>query len=473
MSTAKSKYSFHQSVDYYFDKAAPITKHPQGLLDQIKVPNAVYQMRFPVKIGNDYQVIEAFRVQHSQHRLPTKGGIRYSIHVDQDEVTALAALMTYKCAIVDVPFGGAKGGIKISPRNYSTSQLQRITRRYTAELVKKNFIGPGIDVPAPDYGTGEREMAWILDTYLTLSKGDIDAYGCVTGKPVNQHGINGRKEATGLGVYYGIREAMDNAEDMKQLGLSTGVEGKRVVIQGLGNVGYYSAKFFQEAGAIIVGLGEYEGAIHNPKGLDIEQVLKHRKETGSILDFPGAKNIKPTEKVLELACDILIPAAIESVIHEGNAGQIKAKIVGEAANGPVTPEANEIMRERGIMVIPDMYLNAGGVTVSYFEWLKNLSHIRFGRMQKRFDQSASEGMIKMMEKLTNKQVPAEEIAKLARGADEIDLVRSGLEETMVGSYQQIREIWRKNKKVEDLRTAAFVNAINKVAMDYLALGIFP
>ncbi len=473
MSKAKSKYTFHQSVEYYFDKAGPITKHPQGLLDQIKAPNAVYQMHFPVKIGNDYQVIEAFRVQHSQHRLPTKGGIRYSIHVDQDEVTALAALMTFKCAIVDVPFGGAKGGIKINPHSYTTSQLQRITRRYTAELVKKNFIGPAIDVPAPDYGTGEREMAWILDTYLTLGKGDIDGYGCVTGKPVNQHGINGRKEATGLGVYYGVREAMSNTEDMKQLGLTTGVEGKTVVIQGLGNVGYYTAKFFTEAGAIIVGIAEHEGAIYNPKGLDFEKVIKYRKEHGHLHDFPGAKNLKPSEKALELPCDILIPAAIESVIHEGNANQIKAKIVGEAANGPVTPEADEIMRNRGIMVIPDMYLNAGGVTVSYFEWLKNLSHIRFGRMQKRFDQSSSEAMIKMVEKLTNKKVPADEVAKLSRGADEIDLVRSGLEETMVGSYQQIREIWRKNKKVDDLRTAAFVNAINKVAMDYLALGIFP
>jgi glutamate dehydrogenase (NAD(P)+) len=473
MSKAKSKYTFHQSVEYYFDRAAPITKHPQGLLDQIKVPNSVYQMRFPVKIGNDYQVIEAFRVQHSQHRLPTKGGIRYSSHVDQDEVTALAALMTFKCAIVDVPFGGAKGGIKISPRNYTTSQLQRITRRYTAELVKKNFIGPGIDVPAPDYGTGEREMAWILDTYLTLGKGDIDAYGCVTGKPVNQHGINGRREATGLGVFYGTREAMSNAEDMKQLGLSPGVEGKRVVVQGMGNVGYYTAKFFQEAGAIIVGLCEHEGAIHNPKGLDIDSVVKHRRETGSILDYPGAKNIKPSEKGLELPCDVLIPAAIESVIHEGNANQIKAKIVAEAANGPLTPEADDILRARGVMVIPDMYINAGGVTVSYFEWLKNLSHIRFGRMEKRFDQTAYTNLVRTMEKLSGKRVPEEEIAKLARGADEIDLVRSGLEETMVGSYQQIREIWRKNKKVEDLRTAAFVNAINKVANDYLALGIFP
>ena len=473
MSKAQSKYTFHQSVEYYFDKAAPITKHPQGLLDQIKAANSVYQMRFPVKIGNDYQVIEAFRVQHSQHRLPTKGGIRYSMAVDQDEVMALASLMTFKCAIVDVPFGGAKGGIKINPRAYTTAQLQRITRRYTAELVKKNFIGPGIDVPAPDYGTGEREMAWILDTYLTLGKGDIDAYGCVTGKPVNQHGINGRREATGLGVFYGVKEAVNIAEDMKALGLAPGIEGKTVVIQGLGNVGYYTAKFFEDAGALIVGLAEYEGAIHNPKGLNVDAVVKHRKETGSILDFPGAKNIKQTEKALELPCDILIPAALESVIHEENAPRIKAKIIGEAANGPVTPEADEIMTANGIMVIPDMYLNAGGVTVSYFEWLKNLQHMRFGRMQKRFDQYAYEGMIRMMETLTDKRVPAKDIASLARGADEIDLVRSGLEETMVGSYQQIREIWRRNKKVSDLRTAAFVNAINKVAMDYLALGIFP
>jgi glutamate dehydrogenase (NAD(P)+) len=473
MSKAKSAYTFYESVEHYFDRAAQLTKHPKGLLDQIRSANSVYKMHFPVRIGSDYQVIEAYRVQHSQHRLPTKGGIRYSSHVNEDEVKALAALMTYKCAIVDVPFGGAKGGINISPRNYSTAQLQRITRRYTAELVRKNFIGPGIDVPAPDYGTGEREMAWILDTYLTLNSGEIDAYGCVTGKPVNQHGINGRREATGLGVFYGIQEACRYADDMKALGLTAGVEGKKVVIQGLGNVGYYTGKFFQEAGAIIVGLAEWEGAIANPKGLDIDKVVKHRKATGSILGYEGARDIKNSAKALELACDILIPAAIESVIHEGNAGRIKAKIIGEAANGPVTPEADAIFRKSGTMVIPDMYLNAGGVTVSYFEWLKNLSHIRFGRMQKRNDQYAYERLVRMMEKLTDKRVPAREMAELAKGADEIDLVRSGLEETMIGSYQQIREIWKRNKKADDLRTAAFINAINKIAMDYLALGIFP
>ena len=473
MPKAVSKYTFSQSVEYYFDKAAPITKHPRGLLDQIKSANSVYQMRFPVRIGSDYQVIEAFRVQHSQHRTPTKGGIRYSIHVDQDEVTALASLMTFKCAIVDVPFGGAKGGIKIDPRQYTSSQLQRITRRYAAELVKKNFIGPGIDVPAPDYGTGEREMAWILDTYLTLNPGEIDAAGCVTGKPVNQHGINGRREATGLGVFYGIKQAVSYAEDMKELGLTAGVEGKRIVVQGLGNVGYYTAKFFQDAGAIIVGLTEYEGAIANPNGLDVDKVVRHRKKTGSILGFEGAQDIKNSAKGLEIACDILIPAAIESVIHEGNAGRIKAKIIGEAANGPITPEAHEILSKAGIMVIPDMYLNAGGVTVSYFEWLKNLSHIRFGRMQKRFDQYAYDRLLDSMEHMTGKRVSSKDRAMIARGADEIDLVRSGLEETMIGSYDQMREVWRKNKKVADLRQAAFVNSINKIAMDYLALGIFP
>ena len=334
-------------------------------------------------------VFEAWRVQHSQHRTPTKGGIRYDSMVNEDEVMALASLMTYKCAIVDVPFGGAKGGIKINPKEFSPEELERITRRYAAELCKRQMLGPGLDVPAPDYGTGEKEMSWIMDTYMALNPGSVDGYGCVTGKPVSQHGINGRREATGLGVFYGVREACSFADDMAAIGLNAGIAGKTVVIQGLGNVGYYSAKFFQEGGAIIVGIGEYEGAIYNPAGLDVDEVFNHRKSTGSILNFPGANNLNETTEILEQVCDILIPAALENVIHEGNASRVRAKIIGEAANGPVTAEADEILNAMGIMIIPDMYLNAGGVTVSYFEWLKNLSHVRFGRLQKRFEQGSN------------------------------------------------------------------------------------
>jgi len=382
----KGHVGFLESVSRNFDRAAVHTGLPKGLLDQIKVCNSVYQMSFPVKIGNDYQVIEAYRVQHSQHRLPTKGGIRYSSAVNQDEVMALASLMTYKCAIVDVPFGGAKGGVKISPREYTPAQLQKITRRYTAELIRKGFIGPGIDVPAPDYGTGEREMAWILDTYMSFKGGEIDAAGCVTGKPVNQNGIRGRTEATGRGVYYGIREAVSIAEDMKKLGLEPGIAGKTIAIQGLGNVGYHTGLIAQEEGdARIVAVSEYEGAIYKADGLDIPALMKHRKETGSIMNFPGATALPTREDVLFVECDVLVAAALESQIHKDTAHKVKAKIIAEAANGPVTSDAEEILLGMGVMIIPDMYINAGGVTVSYFEWLKNLSHMRFGRMEKRFN----------------------------------------------------------------------------------------
>ena len=385
-----NEYSFFQSVEKSFDKASKFTKWEKGILEQIKACNSIYSMRFPVKMDDGrIEVIEAYRIQHSQHKSPCKGGIRFSLAVNQDEVMALAALMTYKCAIVNVPFGGAKGGIKISPRSLSPYELEKITRRYTAELVKKNFIGPGIDVPAPDYGTGEREMAWIVDTYQSLKPGEIDAAGCVTGKPISLGGVRGRKEATGLGVFYGVREVCLMPDVMKKQGLEVGIENKKVIVQGLGNVGYYSAKFFREHGAKVIAIAEYEGAIYNEKGLNEEEVFQHRKATGSILNFPGAKNIEKSSDALELECDILIPAALENVIDANNAPKIKAKIIGEAANGPLTPEADEIFAKRGILVIPDMYLNAGGVTVSYFEWLKNLSHVRYGRLEKRFTENAT------------------------------------------------------------------------------------
>lgn len=466
--------NFLESVSQNFDKAAVLTGLPEGLLAQIKVSNAVYRMNFPVKIGNKYEVIEAYRVQHSHHRSPTKGGIRFSQKVNQEEVEALAALMTYKCALVDVPFGGAKGGVKISPRNYTVSQLQKITRRYTAELIRKNFIGPGIDVPAPDYGTGPREMAWILDTYQSFKGGDIDAAGCVTGKPVSQQGIRGRTEATGRGVYYGVREAMSHKNDMKALGLTVGMGGKSVAIQGFGNVGYYSAKIMQEeGGAKIVCIAEYEGAIYAKDGIDIEGLSKYRKETGTIMDFPGTENLPSRKDIFKVECDVMVPAALENQITMDNVKPIKAKIIAEAANGPVTADASEYLIKKGVMIIPDMYINAGGVTVSYFEWLKNLSHMRFGRMEKRFNQNTYLNLMKTVEDMTGKKIGAKEKSILTRGADEVDLVRSGLEETMITAYNEIRDIMKRRKKVEDLRTAAFISALNKISSDYLALGIFP
>ncbi len=467
-------YSFFQSVERSFDKASKFTKWEKGLLEQIKACNSIYSMRFPVKMDDGrIEVIEAYRVQHSQHKSPCKGGIRFSDEVNQDEVMALASLMTYKCAIVNVPFGGGKGGIKINPRNHSAYELEKITRRYTAELVKKNFIGPGIDVPAPDYGTGEREMAWIVDTYTSLKPGEIDAAGCVTGKPVTQGGVRGRKEATGLGVFYGIREVCNMPDVMQKLGLAVGVHGKTVVVQGLGNVGYHSAKFFREAGSKVVAIAEYEGAIFDANGLNEEEVFQYRKKTGSILNFPGATNLAKSTDALELECDILIPAALENVINGENAPRVKAKIIGEAANGPLTPEADEIFSAKGVLVVPDMYLNAGGVTVSYFEWLKNLSHVRYGRMEKRFTENMNNHILGQIEELTGKQVTDKERSFILHGPEEVDLVHSGLEETMITATREIMEIWKSNPNIPDMRTAAYVCAINKVGTSYAELGIFP
>lgn len=474
MSSSKQA-RFFESVQRNFDIAASYTNIHPGLLAQIKVCNAVYQMNFPVKIGDSYQVIEAYRVQHSHHRLPTKGGIRFSHLVDQEEVMALAALMTYKCAIVDVPFGGAKGGVKISPRAYTAEELERITRRYTVELIRKNFIGPSIDVPAPDYGTGEREMAWILDTYQTFKGGEIDAAGCVTGKPVNQSGINGRSEATGRGVFYGLRELFNDERMVTKMGTTKGIAGKTMVIQGMGNVGSYAGLISQkEGGAKIIGLSEIEGTVYNAEGINMQAALDYRKENGTILGFPGTTTLPERGDWVSIECDILLPSALESVITIENAHLVNAKVVGEAANGPVTANAEQVLTEKGILVMPDMYLNAGGVTVSYFEWLKNLSHMRFGRMDKRFNQNTYTNLVALVEQLTGKTVSDRDKAMLTKGADEIDLVRSGLEETMVNAYESIMEVyWKNQPNMTSLRSAAFVNALEKVANDYMTLGVFP
>ncbi len=464
---------FYRDVMTYFDKAAALTDFEPGLLHQIKICNSIYKFSFPLEVEGKIEVIEGIRVQHSHHKTPTKGGIRYSEFVNEDEVKALATLMTFKCAVVDVPFGGAKGGIKVNPENYKVRQLERITRRYTTELIKKSMIGAGIDVPAPDYGSGPREMAWIADTYATFKYDDINALGCVTGKPLGQGGIHGRTEATGQGLFFGIREALGNTEDMKAIGLKSGIEGKRIIVQGLGNVGFYSAKFCMEGGGIIIGISEREGGIMNEKGLDVEAVFKHRKSTGSILNFAGAVNVADPMAMLEMDCDILIPAALENQITKDNAPNIKAKIIAEGANGPVTKNAELILNQKKVLIIPDLYLNAGGVTVSYFEWLKNLSHVRFGRMEKRFHEMSNMELIRAVEKSTGKQLDSKERMALTHGADEIDLVRSGLEETMIFAYNEIREIQKQDKRIDDLRTAAFVSGIRKLGVSYQALGIFP
>ncbi|MBE2187693.1 MAG: Glu/Leu/Phe/Val dehydrogenase [Rhodothermales bacterium] len=467
-----SQLSFFEQVNRMFDRAASYLDHPKGLIEQIRMVNSVYRMEFPLRRDDgSVETIEAYRAEHSHHKLPTKGGIRYADYVNEDEVMALAALMTYKCAIVDVPFGGAKGGIKVNSRDYSTAELERITRRYTFELAKKNFIGPGIDVPAPDYGSGPREMAWIMDTYNQIAPDPLNAIACVTGKPVGQGGVRGRKEATGRGVYFAVREACTFEDDMAKLGLTPGLPGKTVAVQGLGNVGYHAAKFIEEGGGKLVGLSEIEGSIYNADGLDLESVMAFRKETGSIVGYPGSTHLGDARAVLECACDVLVPAALEGQITRENAARIQAKLIAEGANGPVDADGDDILREKGVLILPDIYANAGGVTVSYFEWLRNLQHVRFGRMSKRSEQATQERIVQAVERATGTPFDADTRRELIHGADEVDLVNSGLEDTMIAAYHEIRDVAKQYNV--DLRTAAFIDAINKVAVAYGQMGIWP
>ena len=467
-----SKYKFFEQVNKNFDKAADYTRFDKGILSQIKMCNTVYHVSFPLRRDNgSVEVVEGWRVEHSHHKTPTKGGIRYSHKVDEDETMALAALMSYKCAIVDVPFGGAKGGVKISTREYTASELERITRRYTFELIKKGFIGSGIDVPAPDYGTGAREMGWILDTYRQM-KDDINAGACVTGKPIQQGGIRGRTEATGRGVYFGIKEACKIKKDMDALGLDVGVEGKTFVVQGLGNVGYHASLYMTEAGAKLIGVSEFEGAIYDPNGIDLQELVAFRKETGSILGFRTSKKLPSNRDIFVQECDIIIPAALENQITGKNVQDVKAKIIAEAANGPTTADAHEFLKERGALIIPDSYLNAGGVVVSYFEWLKDIQHVRYGRLNKRFDEESLMKIVREIENVSGKKYSETEINWLTHGAEEYDLVDSGLQETMINAYEQITEI-RKEHGLNDLRTAAFISSINKIGTIYEQMGIFP
>ena len=467
-------HTLEANVNVYFDRAARLGGHPAGLVDQIRACNTVCAFQFPVRRADgSIDVVRAWRAEHSHHKLPTKGGIRYSPAVEESEVRALAALMTYKCAVVDVPFGGAKGAVQVDPRRCEPEHLERVTRRYVHELVKTNLIGPGIDVPAPDAGTGEREMAWVLDTYVALNPGQLDAAACVTGKPVTLGGVRGRKEATGRGLVYALAEACSQAEDMKSRGLSVGLDGKRVVVQGIGNVGYHAAKFCRERGALVVAFAVPEGAIVDPRGLDEDAVVDHRKRSGSILGFPGATSIARSAEALELECDVLVPAALENQLTGDNAPRIKAKIVLEGANGPTTPDADEVFRAKGTLVIPDIYANAGGVVVSYFEWLKNLFHVRFGRLERRRHAASELRLLSAIERATGKPFSAADRARLAQAPDESSIVNSGLEETMVTAYQELRETLRRRPAAQDLRTAAFLSAIDKVARSYLELGIFP
>ena len=465
--------SFRQNVDRMVDRALATMDLDPGTAAAIKACNSVLQVKFPVSIRGQVQVFTGWRAVHSTHRLPSKGGIRYAPYVNQDEMEALAALMTYKCAIIDIPFGGSKGGLLIDPSKYDRHELQLITRRFTLELVRKGFLSPATNVPAPDLGTGEREMAWIADTYKHLFPEDINHMACVTGKPVHHGGLRGRKEATGRGVQFALREFFRNKEAVKKANLSGGLDGKRIVIQGLGNVGYHVARFLsEEDGARIVAIIERDGVLLNEKGLVVNEVHRHMVENKTIIGYPNAKFREQGAKALEMECDILIPAAMEEQITSKNAKNIQAKLVAEAANGPVTYEADEILRERGVTILPDAYMNAGGVAVSYFEWIRNLSHIRFGRMQRRHDELRSQQYAALLEEHTGTPISDKLRNSIVKGAEEVDLVRSGLDDTMRSGFQQIYEVCESNDKIEDYRTAAFVIAIDKISRSYLDLGVY-
>ena len=461
-------------VSAQFDEAARFLRLPKGLLEQIKRCNNVLQVNFPVKMGSRIQYSSGWRAEHSHHRKPLKGGIRFSPLVNRDEIVALAALMTYKCAIVGVPFGGSKGGVAINPRLYNKDQLENITRRYAAELISKNFLGPGVNVPAPDMGTGEREMAWIFDTYDAFHPGGTDNLACVTGKPVSQGGIQGRTEATGRGVQFGIRQAFRHSQDISALGIDPGLAGKRVAIQGFGNVGFHCARFLREEDDCkIVAVGEHDGMIYDAAGLDVDKLARHRMNSGTVLNYPEGKSVPDPKAVLETPCDILIPAALENQITLENAHRIQARIVAEAANGPVTHAAERELLGRDKLIIPDIFLNAGGVTVSYFEWSKNLVHMHFGLMRRRLEEFRGESFVKYLETAGAEPISPDIRRVLVQGADEIDLVNSGLEEKMVDAYESIRTLYKRRRKMPGLRPSAYTLAIQRIATSYRQLGIFP
>ena len=464
-------FSFRANVDSMVDRALEILQLEEGMASTIKACNAILKVTFPVKIRGQVEVFTGWRATHSTHRLPSKGGIRFAMSVNQDEVEALAALMTYKCALVSVPFGGSKGGLFIDPTKYTRDEMEMITRRFARELTRKGFLSPATNVPAPDMGTGQREMAWILDTYKHLYPEDINYSACVTGKPVDHGGISGRVEATGRGTQYALREFFRHPEEVRKTGLSDGLEGKRVVIQGLGNVGFNAASLLSlEDGVKIVGVIERDGAVIGEEGIDVHELQQHMIERRGVKGFPGVNYVEDGASVLEMECDILIPAAMEGVINGDNAARIRAPLIAEAANGPVTAEADEILRKRGIIMLPDLYTNAGGVIVSYFEWIRNISHMRFGRMERRFYEHKGSTLVSTIEQMAGAPVPDHFRAEITRGASELDLVNSGLDDSMRMGFQSILGVSRTSDL--DYRTSAYVVSVQKIARSYVDMGIY-
>ena len=463
---------FLADVDRQFDAAARLVPMQEGLAEKIRVCNATYVTRFGVRLRGRMETFTGWRAVHSTHVQPAKGGIRYDMGVDQEEVEALAALMTYKCALSGLPFGGSKGGLRIDPARWERDELERITRRFTQELTRHNFLSPSQNVPAPDVGTNELTMVWIADEYRHWCPSDINALACVTGKPLAAGGIEGRIEATGRGVQYATRYFFARPEDVAWTPLSPGLRSKSVIIQGLGNVGYHAAKFLsEEDGCRIIAVIERDGAIHLKDGLPIEEVKQHLVKTGGVKGFPGAEYTPDAARMLEHDCDILIPAATERVIDRHNAPRIKARLIVEAANGPVTFEADRILSERGIVVLPDLFVNAGGVIVSYFEWVRNLTHIPFGLMERRRHEMSNRLLASSLESMTGAKFPKDIAREFLHGGREIDLVRSGLDEIMQQTYLQLATLCHHDRSIKDMRGAAYVIAIRHIAEAYRAIGI--
>ncbi len=402
-----------------FDQAADYLKLDPGLRQVLRRPKRVMAVSIPTKMDDgSVQVFEGFRVQHNIARGPAKGGIRYHPNVTLDEVKALAAWMAWKTAVVNIPFGGGKGGVICDPRKMSKGELERMTRRYVSEILP--IIGPDRDIPAPDVYTDEQTMAWVMDTYsMTVGYSSL---GVVTGKPVSLGGSEGRHEATAMGCLFVTREACKARK--------IPLRGASVAIQGYGNAGSIAARLFREAGAKIIAVSDSKGGIVNPRGLDPIKALQHKEKTGSVAKLPGTSPVT-NEELLELKCDILIPAALENVITSQNVSRIKAKIIAEAANGPTTPLADEVLAEKGVFMLPDILANAGGVTVSYFEWVQDLQNFFWEEEQ----------------------------------------VNTKLEQIMKRAFHEVYETSQKYKT--HMRTAAYILAVGRVAEATIVRGLFP
>lgn len=449
-------------------------KDIHGIFDHMLPCNTVLETSFRVRMDDgSTQVFSGYRAQHSHHRLPTKGGMRYAPDVNMDEVKALAALMTWKCSVADVPFGGAKAGITLETKNYSQNELERITRGFTQQLSKHGFLGPSIDVPAPDMYTGEREMAWMANEYQRLNPENLNSSACVTGKPISQGGVHGRVSATGRGVYHGVDLFLKSKKYMDMVGLTVGLKDKTYIMQGFGNVGFHSSRYFNRHGAKCIGIVEWDGSLYNEKGIDINALEEHKLKTGSISGFPGARAWDETKEgaLIEAQCDILGACAKEKVITADNASRIKAKVIAEGANGPVTPKAHDILVKNKCLVIPDLYLNAGGVTVSYFEWLKDLNHVSYGRLTWEFTRDQNLAILQSVADAVGTEiVPSADLEKKIHGATEKDIVHSGLAFTMKRSGLRIMETSEIYNLGLDIRTGAYISSLEKVYQCYKEAG---